>query len=54
MAQRARIIIGILTASAVLACGLLAAPWSPRLSSEVFGDAALAETVRPLLKNPAD
>ena len=54
MAKRARIITGILTASAVLACGLLAAPWSPRLSSQISGDTALAEAVRPLLKNPAD
>jgi CubicO group peptidase (beta-lactamase class C family) len=54
MPKRARTIAGILTASAVLACGLLAAPWSPRLSSEVSGDTALAEAVRPLLKNPAD
>jgi CubicO group peptidase (beta-lactamase class C family) len=54
MPARARIVTGILAASAVLACGLLAAPWSPRLSSEASGDTALAEAVQPLLKNPAD
>lgn len=52
--NRRRLLVGILTASAVLACGLLAAPWTPRLSSEVSGDAALAATIRPLLQKPAD
>ena len=54
MRKRARTIAGILTATAVLACGLLAAPWSPRLSSEISGDTALAEAIRPLLQKPAD
>lgn len=54
MPARARIVTGILAASAVLACGLLAAPWSPRLSSQISGDTALADAVRPLLKTPAD
>ncbi len=54
MTKRARIITGLLTATAVLACGLLAAPWAPRLASDTSGDTALAGAVRPLLKNPAD
>lgn len=52
--KQRRTIVGILAASAVLACGLIAAPWTPRLSTEVSGDAALAAAVRPLLKNSAD
>ncbi|MBO0896185.1 serine hydrolase domain-containing protein [Arthrobacter sunyaminii] len=54
MGNQRRKILGILTAAAVLACGLLAAPWTPRLSSDVSGDRALAEAVRPLLQKPAD
>ena len=54
MGNQRRKILGVLAAAAVLACGLLAAPWGPRLSGDVSGDAALAEAVRPLLKNPAD
>ncbi|MCQ2000431.1 serine hydrolase domain-containing protein [Arthrobacter zhaoxinii] len=54
MNKRRRITVAALSASAVLACGLLAAPWAPRLSTQVSGDAALAEAVRPLLQKPAD
>ncbi|MCC3270158.1 beta-lactamase family protein [Arthrobacter gengyunqii] len=54
MGTQRRKILGILTAAAVLACGLLAAPWAPRLSSDISGDRALAEAVRPLLQKPAD
>ncbi|WP_104104266.1 serine hydrolase [Arthrobacter sp. 08Y14] len=53
MGNQRRKILGILTAAAVLACGLLAAPWTPRLSSDISGDRALAEAVRPLLQKPA-
>ena len=54
MPNQRRVLMGILTASAVLAGGLLAAPWTPRLSPDVSGDTALADVVRPLLQSPAD
>ena len=54
MMNQRRKILGVLAAAAVLACGLMAAPWAPRLSTDVSGDAALAEAVRPLLQKPAD
>ncbi|MDM7989610.1 serine hydrolase domain-containing protein [Arthrobacter sp. zg-Y877] len=54
MSRYRRKTVAVLAASAVLACGLLAAPWTPRLSTQVSGDAALAEAVGPLLQTPAD
>ena len=54
MPTQRRVLVGILTATAVLAGGLLAAPWTPRLSTDISGDAALADAVQPLLRSPAD
>ncbi|MCQ1950573.1 beta-lactamase family protein [Arthrobacter sp. zg-Y859] len=54
MSKYRRMTVAVLAAAAVLAAGLLAAPWTPRLSTQVSGDAALAEAVRPLLQKPAD
>ncbi|MCC9194392.1 beta-lactamase family protein [Arthrobacter sp. zg-Y916] len=49
-----RLIAGGAAAAVVLLCGLAAAPWPPKLSGNVTGDAALAERVRPLLTAPAN
>jgi len=50
---KARIVAGCVAAAVVLACGLAAAPWPPRLSGNITGDTVLANRVRPLLTNPA-
>jgi len=49
-----RILAGGAAAVVVLVFGLAAAPWPPKLSASLTGDAALAERVRPLLANPAE
>ncbi|MER1997846.1 MAG: hypothetical protein ABTA24_15310, partial [Arthrobacter sp.] len=49
-----RILAGGAAAAVVLVFGLAAAPWPPKLSTGVTGDAALAERVRPPLTAPAD
>lgn len=49
-----RMMAGGAAAVVILVFGLAAAPWPPKLSGSVTGDAALAERVRPLLTAPAD
>ena len=53
-ARRGRKAAAGVAAGVVLLCGLLAAPWPPRLLPDVHGDVELAEQVRPLLADPAD